>query len=72
MRKSKSSSTGGEAAISSRPLGDYPEQFLRQLQSQYYSPDTISQYGHRIDALGRQMEAHGVDIRDLDEVQAVA
>jgi integrase/recombinase XerD len=71
MRKSKSSSTGSEVAMASRPPGDYPAQFQRQLQSQSYSPDTISQYGHCIDALSRQLEAHGVDLRDLDEVQAV-
>ncbi|MGH8614224.1 MAG: tyrosine-type recombinase/integrase [Gammaproteobacteria bacterium] len=72
MKKSKSKSTGAEAAISSHLLGDYPEQFLRQLKSQYYSPAAISRYGQCIDALGRQMRACAVDIRDLDEVQAVA
>lgn len=71
MKKSKSDSTGAEAAMASRPLSDYPEQFQRQLESQYYSPHSISRYGQCIDALGRQIRARGVYIRDLDEVQAV-
>lgn len=71
MRKSTLSHTGAEAVAARRPLGDYREQFLRQLQSRYYSPKTIARYGHCIDALDRRLQEHGVDIRDIDETRAV-
>ena len=51
MKASKSDNTHAEVAVVGSPLGDYPEQFQRHLESQRYKPTTITQYGHCIDAL---------------------
>jgi integrase/recombinase XerD len=53
------------------PLGAYPEQFHQHLERQHYSPATIIEYTHCLNALGRQMKARHVDLKDLDEEFAV-
>ena len=60
-----------EAATSRDPLGVYPEQFLKHLERQHYSPATIKPYTHCLHALGSQMQAHHVALQDLDEERAV-
>lgn len=56
---------------SNDPLGDYPEQFQSHLESQHYRPATIVNYVHCMSALGRQMGALGIDLKDIDEDRAV-
>jgi len=53
------------------PLGTFPRQFQRHLEGQYYSPKTIADYGHCINVLRNQMTTLGVELRNLDEDQAV-
>ena len=65
------STSSATTALLHDPLGDYPEQFQRHLESQHYKPSSVAQYGHRIHDLGRQMKAHGVELTDLDEDQAI-
>ena len=37
------------------PLGDYPERFLRQLESQFYALATLREYGRCLRALAAHM-----------------
>jgi site-specific recombinase XerD len=63
--------THQESAAHDDPLGTYPEQFQRHLESQYYRPSTIARYDYCIKALRIQMIALGVNLCDLDEDRAV-
>jgi integrase/recombinase XerD len=60
-----------EAATIRDPLGTYPEQFQKHLERQHYNPATIVRYRHRLTALGCQMKALKVRLKDLDEERAV-
>ena len=52
------------------PLGTFPEQFQRHLENQHYSAETRAQYDQCINALGSQMTALSIDLKDLDEEKA--
>jgi site-specific recombinase XerD len=71
MTPPKLNNTRTEAATVRDPLSDYPEHFLKHLQSQHYSAATIAQYKHCVNVLASQMGALNVDLKDLDEDRAV-
>jgi site-specific recombinase XerD len=71
MTTPKTTNTLQEAATQSDPLGTYPQQFQKHLESQHYRPSTVAHYGHCIDVLRSQMVAFHVHLNDLDEDRAV-
>ncbi len=71
MTTPQPTNTPQEAATRSDPLGTYPQQFQKHLESQHYRPATIVQYHHAIAALRSQMLAHCVELSDLDGDRAV-
>ncbi|HEX4000983.1 MAG TPA: site-specific integrase [Pirellulales bacterium] len=71
MTTPKPTNTHQEAATHSDPLGAYPQQFQKHLESQHYMPATIAQYGRCINVLRSQMVVLGVKLHDLDEDWAV-
>jgi site-specific recombinase XerD len=71
MTAPETTNTHQEAATHSDPLGAYPQQFQKHLESQHYRPATIAQYGHCINVLRSQMAVLGVKLHDLDEDWAV-
>jgi len=71
MRPPQRNTSQTDAATIRHPLDAYPEQFQKHLERQHYSPATILQYHHCLNALGSQMQARHVDLKDLDEERAV-
>jgi site-specific recombinase XerD len=67
----KPTNTRQESGTHGDPLGTYPEQFQKHLESQHYRPRTIAKYGQYIKVLRSQMMALGVKLGDLDEDRAV-
>lgn len=70
MKPVRSTNSHGSAGPDD-PLGEYRAHFLQVLESQHYHRATIAQYGHRLDALARQMQASKVALEDLDEARAI-
>jgi integrase/recombinase XerD len=71
MRPPSSNSPSTRPTAICDPLGDYPQQFQRHLESQHYRPATIAQYVHCMNALGCRMRAIDIELKDLDEDRAV-
>ena len=71
MRPPKLTNTRAKAATIHNPLGAYPEQFRKHLESEHFSPATIAQYERCLNVLGSQMSALNIDLKDLDENRAV-
>jgi len=52
------------------PLGDYPERFLRQLESQFYALATLREYGRCLRALAAHMREQHIKMTSFAEADA--
>jgi site-specific recombinase XerD len=60
----------GLSAVTLKLFDKYPDRFRQSLSERSYAESTIARYLRYVSILAERMEAEGIPIQDLDEVQA--